>query len=84
MYLDEKYHIKKMIIELLGTIIGAAIMAVGVSLFLLPNQLSSGRICWNCNNNLLFIKNSNGKHNFIFKYTIAYFSNDKIREKFFY
>ncbi len=34
--------IKKIIIEFLGTIVGSAIMAFGVSSFLLPNQLSSG------------------------------------------
>ena len=28
--------------EIIGTIIGSAIMAIGVSLFLLPNQLSTG------------------------------------------
>lgn len=33
---------KKNIIQYLGTILGAAIMAAGVSFFLLPNQLSSG------------------------------------------
>lgn len=36
--------IKRLIIEIMGTIVGAFIMAVGVSLFLLPNQLSSGGI----------------------------------------
>lgn len=36
--------IKNTIIELLGTIAGAAIMAFGVASFLLPNQLSSGGI----------------------------------------
>lgn len=35
-------RIKKIIIEFLGTIIGSAVMAFGVSSFLLPNQLSSG------------------------------------------
>lgn len=35
---------KKLIIELIGTVIGAFVMAIGVSLFLLPNQLSSGGI----------------------------------------
>ena len=30
------------IIEILGTILGSAIMAIGVSLFLLPNKLSTG------------------------------------------
>ena len=34
--------IKKIIIEFLGTIVGSAVMAFGVSSFLLPNQLSSG------------------------------------------
>ena len=34
--------IKKSIIDAIGTVIGSAIMAVGVSSFLLPNQLSSG------------------------------------------
>ena len=34
--------IKKSIIDVIGTIVGSAIMAVGVSSFLLPNQLSSG------------------------------------------
>ena len=43
-HINEKYNIKKIIIELLGTIIGALIIAIGVSLFLLPNQLSSGGI----------------------------------------
>lgn len=37
-------NIKKIGIEIIGTIVGAFIMAVGVSLFLLPNQLSSGGI----------------------------------------
>lgn len=35
---------KKTSIEIIGTIVGAFIIAVGVSLFLLPNQLSSGGI----------------------------------------
>ena len=34
--------VKKSIIDGAGTVIGSAIMAVGVSSFLLPNQLSSG------------------------------------------
>lgn len=37
-------NVKKIVIEIIGTIVGAFIMAVGVSLFLLPNQLSSGGI----------------------------------------
>lgn len=41
---ERKIKIKKMIIEIGGTILGSFIIAVGVSLFLLPNQLSSGGI----------------------------------------
>ena len=40
----EKIQIKKIIIEILGTILGAFIIAVAVSLFLLPNKLSSGGV----------------------------------------
>ena len=36
--------LKKILSEFIGTIVGAFIMAIGVSLFLLPNQLSSGGI----------------------------------------
>lgn len=39
-----KRKIKMVVIEGIGTIVGAAIMAFGVSSFLLPNQLSSGGI----------------------------------------
>lgn len=42
MIIEEKYNISKIIKESLGTLLGAAIMAMGTSLFLLPNQLSSG------------------------------------------
>ena len=44
MFLEEKFDIKKIIIEILGTVLGAFVMAIGVSLFLLPNQLSSGGV----------------------------------------
>ena len=44
MHIEEKYNIKKIIIEIVGTIVGAFVMAIGISLFLLPNQLSSGGI----------------------------------------
>lgn len=37
-----KINIKEILIECIETIIGTAIMAIGISLFLLPNQLSSG------------------------------------------
>ena len=38
----EKSKIKTIAIETIGTTVGAFIMAVATSLFLLPNQLSSG------------------------------------------
>lgn len=41
---ERNVRIKRAIIEILGTIIGSFIMAIGVSLFLLPNQLSSGGV----------------------------------------
>ena len=44
MHMEEKFNLKKTSLEIAGTILGAFIMAVGVSLFLLPNQLSSGGI----------------------------------------
>ena len=37
-----KEKLRNIIVEILGTIFGAAIMAFGVASFLLPNQLSSG------------------------------------------
>lgn len=42
MHVEEKFNIKRIIIEILGTILGSFVMAFGISLFLLPNQLSSG------------------------------------------
>ena len=44
MFLEEKFDFKKIIVEVLGTVLGAFVMAIGVSLFLLPNQLSSGGV----------------------------------------
>ena len=45
MHIEKKHNnIKKMIRDILGTILGALIMAFGISLFLLPNQLSTGGI----------------------------------------
>jgi len=41
---SQKINIKKIVRDILGTILGAFIMAFGISLFLLPNQLSSGGI----------------------------------------
>ena len=39
---DKKENIKNFLIDILGTLVGALLMATATSLFLLPNQLSSG------------------------------------------
>lgn len=44
MHIEEKFNIQKMIIETGGTILGSFVMAIGISLFLLPNQLSTGGV----------------------------------------
>ncbi len=44
MQVDEKFNTNKIVKEILGTVLGAFVMATGVSLFLLPNQLSTGGI----------------------------------------
>lgn len=41
-FIKDKRKMKNIIIEIIGIMLGATIMAFGVSLFLLPNQLSSG------------------------------------------
>lgn len=41
---EKKIKWRRVIIEILGTILGSFVMALGVSLFLLPNQLSSGGV----------------------------------------
>ena len=41
---SKKYKFKQILKEMIETLLGALIMAAGVSLFLLPNQLSSGGI----------------------------------------
>ncbi|MCI8412396.1 MAG: YitT family protein [Clostridia bacterium] len=41
---EEKYNLKRIIVEIIGTIVGSLVMALGISQFLLPNQLSSGGV----------------------------------------
>ena len=40
--MNKKYEVKKFIYEVIETLVGSFIMAAAVSLFLLPNELSSG------------------------------------------
>ena len=44
MHVKERYNMPKIVSEIILTILGSSIMALGVSLFLLPNQLSSGGV----------------------------------------
>ena len=44
MQVKEKGIIKNVILEIVGTILGAFVIAIAVSLFLLPNKLSSGGV----------------------------------------
>lgn len=44
MEIEDKIKIPKIIMEIVGTILGSFVMAIGVALFLLPNQLSSGGV----------------------------------------
>ena len=44
MQIDIKNKIKRWIRDILGTMLGAFVMAFGISLFLLPNQLSTGGV----------------------------------------
>ena len=44
MKVKEQITIKKIILEIVGTIFGSFVIAVSVSLFLLPNKLSSGGV----------------------------------------
>lgn len=44
MQIEMKNKIKRWIRDILGTILGAFVMAFGISLFLLPNQLSTGGV----------------------------------------
>ena len=44
MEIEKKIKIPRTIMEIIGTILGAVVMAIGVALFLLPNQLSSGGV----------------------------------------
>ena len=42
MILEKDFNIKNFIREVVGTIIGSFIIAISISLFLLPNKLSTG------------------------------------------
>lgn len=74
MFAEEYNKNKGFIIEIIGTLLGAAVIAVSVSLFLLPNQLSSGGFTRNSDSSILLIEDPNGIYNNSFKYSIVYYN----------
>ena len=56
--------------DYMGTILGAAIMAFGISSFLLPNQLSSGGFSGIAT--ITYYQYSNGNNDICIKYSIIF------------
>ena len=81
---DKKENIKEFLIDILGTLVGAFLMATATSLFLLPNQLSSGGFAGIATILYYLSKNSNGNYNISIKYTAFFICGLQTRKKFFY
>lgn len=79
----EKINVKKAIIDVLGTIIGSAIMAFGISSFLLPNQLSSGGVSGIATITYYFLKIPMGTMILLLNVPLFIFSAFKIGKEFF-
>ena len=80
---EEKYNMKELTIEILGTISGAFVMAIGVSLFLLPNQLSSGGVAGIATITYYLLKIPMGTTMLIINIPLFVFSILKIGKTFF-
>ena len=83
MSLEEKYSIKRTLAEILGTMFGAFIMSFGISLFLLPNQLSSGGISGIATITYYLFNIPMGKMILIINIPLFLFSFFKIGKRFF-
>lgn len=79
----EKTSAKKILIEIIGTIVGSFIMAVGVALFLLPNQLSSGGIAGIATITYYLLKIPMGTVIMVINIPLFLFSGYKIGKAFF-
>lgn len=79
----EKTSVKKILIEIIGTIVGSFIMAVGVALFLLPNQLSSGGIAGIATITYYLLKVPMGTVIMVINIPLFLFSGYKIGKAFF-
>lgn len=78
-----KVNIKKLVIDILGTIMGSVIMAFGISSFLLPNQLSSGGISGIATITYYFLKIPMGTMMLALNIPLFLFSAYKIGKEFF-
>lgn len=78
-----KGKVKTAVIESLGTVVGAAIMAFGVSSFLLPNQLSSGGIAGIATITYYLLKIPMGTMIMIINVPLFLFAGYKIGKEFF-
>ena len=83
MVIEEKIKIPKTIMEIIGTILGAFVMAIGVALFLLPNQLSSGGVSGIATITYYFFNVPMGTMIIIINTPLFLFSIYKIGKKFF-
>ena len=83
MHIEEKYNIPRIFIETILTIIGSGTMAVGVALFLLPNQLSSGGIAGIATITYYLLKIPMGTMILIINIPLFIFSFFKIGKSFF-
>ena len=79
----EKTSVKKILIEIIGTMVGSFIMAVGVALFLLPNQLSSGGIAGIATITYYLLKIPMGTVIMVINIPLFLFSGYKIGKAFF-
>ena len=83
MVIEEKIRIPRTIMEIIGTILGAFVMAIGVALFLLPNQLSSGGVSGIATITYYFFNVPMGTMIIIINTPLFLFSIYKIGKKFF-
>ena len=77
-------YIRKAIIEVGGTLIGALIMAFGISSFLLPNQLSSGGFAGVATIFYYLLKVPMGTTIMLLNIPLFILAIYKLRKKFFY
>lgn len=78
-----KENIKTIALEIIGTVIGAVIMAFGISSFLLPNQLSSGGISGIATITYYLLKIPMGTMIIIINIPLFLFAGYKIGKSFF-